>query len=121
MDLRVRVWNSDAGGAGGCYTGVMTFEIVVTGAWAQRKQLDARLESCLQTGWSLARCGFLLRACLRAGAFELAGRTDVPVSVVISEYVEVARLFLDGDEPKFVNAVLDRLAPQLRDGVEAAG
>ena len=31
MDLRVRVWNSDAGGAGGCYTGVMTFEIVVTG------------------------------------------------------------------------------------------
>ena len=57
----------------------------------------------------------------RAGAFELAGRTDVPVSVVISEYVEVARLFLDGDEPKFVNAVLDRLAPQLRDGVEAAG
>jgi transcription antitermination protein NusB len=55
-----------------------------------------------------------LRACLRAGAFELADRTDVPVKVVLNEYVELAFLFFDSGEPAFVNAVLDRLATVLR-------
>lgn len=95
------------------------FEIVVRGAWAARDRLDPAISSCLAEGWTLARCGFLLRATLRAGAFELAERTDVPIKVVINEYVELAHLFFDASEPAFVNAVLDRLAPQLRTG-EAA-
>jgi N utilization substance protein B len=95
------------------------FEILVKGAWPARMRLDPEIEACLADGWTLARCGFLLRACLRAGAYELAERTDVPVKVVINEYVEVAHLFFDGSEPAFVNAVLDRLAPRLR-SAEAA-
>jgi transcription antitermination protein NusB len=51
---------------------------------------------------------------MRAGAFELAARPDVPVRVVIDEYVELARGFLEGEEHTFVHAVLDRLARQLR-------
>jgi N utilization substance protein B len=90
------------------------FEILVRGAWAAHGKLDPEIEACLAEGWTLVRCGFLLRACLRAGAFELAERTDVPVKVVINEYVEVAHLFFDASEPAFVNAVLDRLAPRLR-------
>ena len=72
------------------------------------------IERCLAPGWTLARCGFLLRATLRAGAYELAERTDVPVKVVINEYVELAHLFFTDTEPGFVNAVLDKLAPRLR-------
>ena len=90
------------------------FRLVVLGAWEARERIDAVLEGCLSEGWSLARCGFFLRATLRAGAFELAQRTDVPVPVVINEYVEVAKLFLGGTEPSFVNAVLDRAAPLVR-------
>lgn len=90
------------------------FRLVVLGAWAARADLDAMLERCLAEGWTLARCGYFLRATLRAGAFELAQRADVPLAVVISEYVEVAKLFLDGTEPGFVHAVLDRAAPLLR-------
>ena len=67
----------------------------------------------------MARCGYLLRACLRAGAYELAERTDVPVKVAINEYVEVAHVFFDDAERGFVNAVLDRLAPRLRDAKAA--
>ncbi|MCB2009625.1 MAG: transcription antitermination factor NusB [Geminicoccaceae bacterium] len=97
------------------------FEIVVLGASAQRPLLDERISACLQPGWTLERCGYLLRACLRAGAFELAGRNDVPTDVIIAEYVEVARLFLGGDEPRFVHAILDRLTPTLRPRPEEAG
>jgi N utilization substance protein B len=51
---------------------------------------------------------------LRAGAFEIIYRPDVPIAVAISEYVDVARAFYDGDEPKMVNAVLDRIAKRRR-------
>jgi N utilization substance protein B len=95
------------------------FTVLVRGAWTARERLDPLIEDCLAEGWTLGRCGFLLRASLRAGAFELAERTDVPVKVVINEYVELAHLFFDAGEPAFVNAVLDRLAARLRTG-EAA-
>lgn len=90
------------------------FRMLVTGAWRTRERLDPEIEACLAPGWTLARCGFLLRACLRAGAFELAERTDVPVGAAINEYVEVAHLFFAKPEVAFVNAVLDKLAPRVR-------
>ena len=95
------------------------FRIVVLGASTGQEQLDPRISECLASGWTLARCGYLMRACLRAGAFELAERTDVPVKAVINEYVELAHLFFGDAEPGFVNAVLDRLAPRLRDPAAA--
>jgi N utilization substance protein B len=58
----------------------------------------------------------VLRAILRAGAFELMFRKDVPVRVVISEYVDVAHGFYGEDEPGLVNAVLDAVAREVRPG-----
>jgi N utilization substance protein B len=78
------------------------------------------IAATLAQGWSLERAGYLLRAFLRAGAHELASTPDVPVSVVINEYVELAHAFLSRDEARFINAVLDRLATQLRPGHHAA-
>lgn len=95
------------------------FMLLVRGAWAGHERLDLVLEGCLGENWTLERCGFLLRALLRAGAYELAERTDVPVAVVINEYVEVAKLFAAGTESGFVHAALDKAAPQLRDPVAA--
>jgi N utilization substance protein B len=95
------------------------FAIVVLGASAAQPRLDPEISACLAAGWTLARCGYLMRACLRAGAFELAERTDVPVKAVINEYVELAHLFFDDADPGFVNAVLDRLAPRLREPTAA--
>ena len=37
-----------------------------------------------------------------------------PVGVLINEYLDVAHGFFSGDEPKMVNALLDRLARELR-------
>ena len=57
-----------------------------------------------------------MRAILRAATFELIDMPDVPPRVVINEYIEVARAFFEGDEPKLVNGVLDQLARKLRPG-----
>ena len=61
-------------------------------------------------GSNLRRVEAVLRAILRAGAFELMFRKDVPARVVITEYVDVAHGFYGEDEPGLVNAVLDALA-----------
>jgi N utilization substance protein B len=79
-----------------------------------QRKLDPMIDKSLQGGWPLKRVEALMRAVLRAGAFELSSRSDVPARVVVTEYVDVAHAFLDKDETGMVNAVLDQLARQLR-------
>ena len=92
------------------------FRSIVKGVLDDQRTLDPMIDNALQRGWPLQRVEALLRAVLRAGAFELSGRTDVPARVVVSEYVDVAHAFLDREETGMVNAVLDQLARQLRAG-----
>jgi N utilization substance protein B len=70
----------------------------------------------LAAGWRLVRVDAILRAILRAGSLELIELSDVPARVVISEYVDVAHAFFEGDEPKVVNGILDQIARKLRPG-----
>jgi N utilization substance protein B len=64
----------------------------------------------------LKRIELVLRAILRAGGYEMMFRKDVPVRVVINEYVEVAHLFYSEEEPRLVNGVLDAIGRKLRAG-----
>lgn len=89
------------------------FEAIVRGVVDRQRALDPAINQALAKGWTLPRLDATLRAILRAGSFEISGRSDVPPKTVIDEYVTVARAFFDGDEPKVVNAVLDRLAREL--------
>jgi len=90
------------------------FRTLVAGVVAEQNRIDPLLQRQLAEDWTLSRLDSLLRAILRAGLWELKTRKDVPVAVVVSEYVDIARAFFTGDEPKTVNAILDRLAKQLR-------
>lgn len=53
-------------------------------------------------------------AVLLLGTFELSQHLEVPYKVVINEAVELAKTFGGADGHKFVNGVLDKLAPKLR-------
>jgi N utilization substance protein B len=92
------------------------FRDLVGGVVADQRRLDPMIDQALQKGWPLKRIETVLRAILRAGAYELDKKRDVPARVVVSEYVDVAHAFVDGDETGMVNAVLDQLARQLRAG-----
>jgi N utilization substance protein B len=93
---------------------VAFFDDVVQGALARRDELDGLIEAKLASGWALARLDKPMKAILRAGAYELAARPDVPRASVISEYVDVAKAFFDARESGFVNGLLDALAKDLR-------
>src|SRR5207302_9777480 len=60
------------------------FDDIVMGADARREEIDALISQRLAAGWSLARLDRPMRAILRAGAYELIARPDVPVASVIT-------------------------------------
>ena len=90
------------------------FDDIVTGADARRAEIDQLISQRLAEGWSLERLDRPMRAILRAGAYELIARPDVPVGSVISEYVDVAHAFYDKRESGFVNGLLDAIAKGAR-------
>ena len=90
------------------------FTGIVTGVPQHQVEIDKAIAACLSQNWTLARVDSILRAILRAAAFELVARRDVPAKVVIDEYVGIARDFFSGDEPGFVNAALDTMARRKR-------
>jgi transcription antitermination protein NusB len=92
------------------------FRDIVSGVVGVQRDLDPRIDAALEATWPLKRIEVILRSVLRAGAYELSRRTDIPARVVVSEYVDVARAFVDKTETGMVNAVLDRLARNVRAG-----
>ena len=90
------------------------FRAVVRGVLADPPPLAPMIAPVLSEGWPLKRIEALLRAILRAGAYELDRKRDIPARVVVSEYVDIAHAFVDQDETGLVNGVLDALARRLR-------
>ena len=90
------------------------FRDVVSGVVRDQARLDPLIDEALSKGWPLKRIDAILRAVLRAGAYELEHRKDIPGRVVVSEYVDVAHAFVEAEETGMVNAVLDQIARQFR-------
>ena len=122
IDQFVRHRLGELPGTGGVEDGrvpdaeVPLFARVVRSAVRQQDTIDRMVTDALPSDWPLARLDPVLRALLRAGGAELAMAEGAPAKVVINEYLDVARGFFDGPEPGLANAVLDRLARQLRPG-----
>ncbi len=93
---------------------VSFFDDVVAGVSARLEEIDGLIEAKLSAGWSLERLDKPMRQILRAGAYELLARADVPTASVISEYVDVAKAFYDKREAGFVNGLLDAVAKTVR-------
>ena len=87
---------------------------VVDGVVREQRTIDPALNRLLDTGWPLARLDATLRAILRAAAYEVMFMENVPARVAITEYLDVAHAFVDEQEPKLLNGVLNTLARQRR-------
>lgn len=90
------------------------FEDLLAGVVRAQDSVDETIRATLKAGWKLSRLDSTLRAILRAAGYELLERRDVPASVVINEYVDIAHAFYEGPEPGFINASLENFARRVR-------
>ena len=88
------------------------FDACLRGVLDGAPELDAAFAAYLDR--SVAALDQVERAILRAGAYELRSRVDVPYKVAIDEYVRLAKTFGAEDSYKYVNGILDRVARDLR-------
>ena len=86
---------------------------LVAGVQSHGREIDDLIAAHAK-GWTLQRMPTIDRNVLRIGTFELLGRPDVPIAVVIDEAVELAKRFSTDDSGKFVNGVLSTIAPKVR-------
>ncbi|WP_034994034.1 transcription antitermination factor NusB [Beijerinckia mobilis] len=90
------------------------FRDILRGVLKDQETIDRQLDKTLADGWPLRRVDPVVRAILRAGAYELKKRRDIPARVCIKEYVDVAGAFFGREESGMINAVLDETARQYR-------
>lgn len=92
------------------------FKDLVLGVVRAQLTVDPLIARHLAKGWKLARIDSIIRAILRAGAYELTERGEIPLKVIINEYVDVAHAFFGEEEPRVVNGILDAIAREVRAG-----
>ncbi|WP_025899764.1 transcription antitermination factor NusB [Sneathiella glossodoripedis] len=92
------------------------FRDLVMGATERQSEIDEAIQSTLDKERKLEKLDLVMQACLRVAVYELMARIDTKAVVLITEYVGLARSFFTGNEPLFVNGILDRLARKYRAG-----
>ena len=86
---------------------------LLRGVDEHQEEIDALLGK-LSERWTVDRMPAVDRALLRIGGYELGWELDLPVAVVIDEAVELAAQYSTKDSSRFVNALLARMAEELR-------
>lgn len=81
-------------------------EDIVTGVASRMGEIDEALRRSL-VKWELDRLGYMERAILRIGAYELMFDPLTPGAVALNEAVELAKDFCDKESAAFINGVLD--------------
>lgn len=90
------------------------FRKTVEDAVNWQAQIDQMTDRALVEKWPINRIDPTLRALFRAAGAELS-HGEAPPKVVISEYVDITKAFFpDGKEARFVNAVLDHMAHEVK-------
>jgi len=88
------------------------YDALLHGCVRESAELDALIEPLLDR--KLAEISPIERCVMWIGAYEFRHCMDVPWRVVINECIELAKEFGGTDGHKYVNAVLNGLAPTLR-------
>jgi N utilization substance protein B len=84
------------------------FDVIIANVEANKAEIETLIAANLSEEWKFERLDKILKAILSAAIAEIK-YSDAEKNLIISEYVSIADSFYEGDEPKFVNAVLDKI------------
>ena len=92
------------------------FAGILRGVITRQDEIDQALARATGKSWSYDRIDTIMRAILRASAYEFLGNGTVPIRVIVDEYLKVAGAFYEdsSDEMTFLGGVLYRIAREFR-------
>ncbi|MBI4839164.1 MAG: transcription antitermination factor NusB [Nitrospirae bacterium] len=83
-------------------------DAIVEGTLAHLNEIDKAIEQAAEH-WSIGRMSVVDRNIMRAAAYELLYRNDIPPSVAINEAIEIAKRYGSEDSFAFINGILDKI------------
>jgi|TARA_B110000971_G_C19616231_1_gene322618 N utilization substance protein B len=87
---------------------------VVQGTIERNDLIEETVSKYLAKDFDLSRTDRLLKIIVFAAIFELMFKHNSPTKVIINEYVKTSEYFLEKGQIKYVNAILDKIAKNIR-------
>ena len=87
---------------------------VTEGTIERRELIEETIEKFLKTDINLKKTDKLLKIFIYAAVFELLYKHNNPKKVIISEYLKASEYFLENTQVKYLNAILDKIADNLK-------
>lgn len=86
------------------------FQRTIEQAEENREWIEAHLKN-----WELDRVAFMDMLLLEMAIAEARSFEEIPVKVSINEYIELAKLFSTSKSDRFINGILDKIIPEMRE------
>ncbi len=90
------------------------FRVIVIGVDENKNDIKALIEKNLSENWVYERLDITLKAILSLGVYELQNCKEIPLKVIINEYVTISKMFFNNDNTGFINGVLDNIGKKVR-------
>ncbi len=87
---------------------------IVIGVYKNEKKIIKLIECNLSQNWLIDRVDLTMQAIISLAIYELINFKDIPLEIIINEYVSIANNYLDKSNTGFVNGILDNIAKNIR-------
>ena len=91
---------------------------VVLGTLERKELIEEIISSHLKEDINLKRTDKLVIILLHASIFELLYKPQTSINIIINEYLNVAKVFVDNKQKNFLNALLDKISKKIRNSNE---
>ena len=87
---------------------------IVVGVYKNEKKITKIIEHNLSENWLIERVDLTMKAIISLAIYELMIYENIPLQVIVNEYVSIASQYLDKSNTGFINGILDNIAKNIR-------
>ena len=87
---------------------------IVVGVYKNEKKITKIIEHNLSENWLIDRVDLTMKAIISLATYELISYENIPLQVIINEYVTIANQYLDKSNTGFINGILENIAKNIR-------
>tara|TARA_B100001063_G_scaffold236027_1_gene255290 strand:- start:66 stop:470 length:405 start_codon:yes stop_codon:yes gene_type:complete len=87
---------------------------IVNGTIERNDLILEELEKNLGNDFSLNKLDKLFQVILKSATYEFLYKPNLPINIIIKEYLNASNFFLNNSQTKYLNALLDNVAKKLR-------